>query len=105
VTAVQLAASFVGAAISAAVGIIVWRLQRRIDKAEINRGEVERSRKKNEVLLIKSSRAAIALGEATAMAIKNGKCNGETEKALAYAREIKHEQKDFLYEQGVRAMY
>lgn len=104
-TAIQLISSFAGAAISAAVGIFVWRLQQRIDKAEAKRQEVEKAREKNEILLIKSSAAAIALGEAAALALKNGKCNGETEKALAYAREIKHEQKDFLYEQGIRAMY
>ncbi len=104
-TLMQWVASLLGAVISAAVGFGVWRLQKRLDAAELKRQEVERAREKNEILLIKSSAAAIALGEVTALALKNGKSNGETGKALAYAREIKNEQKDFLYEQGVRAMY
>lgn len=47
----------------------------------------------------------IALGEATATALKNGHANGETEAALEYAKRIKHEQKDFLTEQGIHAIY
>ena len=61
-------------------------------------------REKNEILIIKSNMAAIALGEATATALKNGHCNGETEAALEYARKVKHEQKDFLIEQGIKAL-
>ncbi len=53
------------------------------------------------MLLVRSVGAAIALGEATATAMKNGHANGETEAALEYARKIKHEQKDFLTEQGI----
>ena len=36
---------------------------------------------------------------------KNGHANGETEAALQYAQKIKHEQKDFLTEQGIHAIY
>ena len=49
--------------------------------------------------------AAIALGEAAATALKNGHANGETEAALEYARKIKHEQRDFLAEQGIKGIY
>lgn len=55
--------------------------------------------------MIKSVMAAIALGEAAATALKNGHANGETEAALEYARKIKHEQKDFLTEQGIKGIY
>ena len=65
----------------------------------------EKAREKNEVLLVRSVGAAIALGEAAATALKNGHANGETEAALEYARQVKHEQKDFLTEQGIRSMY
>lgn len=57
------------------------------------------------MLLVRSVGAAIALGEATATALKNGHANGETEAALEYAKRIKHEQKDFLTEQGIHAIY
>lgn len=82
-----------------------WTLQRQITKREAAQEARERAREKNEVLLIRSTGAAIALGEATAEALKNGHCNGEMEAALEYARKVKHEQKDFLTEQGVHALY
>lgn len=82
-----------------------WALQRRITKREAVQDAREAAREKNEVLLIRSTGAAIALGEATANAIKSGHCNGEMESALEYARKVKHEQKDFLTEQGVHAIY
>ena len=71
--------------------------------AELDRRDAARER--NEVLLVRSVGAAIALGEATATALKNGHANGETEAALQYAQKIKHEQKDFLTEQGIHAIY
>lgn len=82
-----------------------WMLQRRISKREDAQDARERAREKNEVLIIRSTGAAIALGEATAEALKNGHCNGEMEAALEYARKVKHEQKDFLTEQGIHALY
>lgn len=45
------------------------------------------------------------MGEASAIALKNGHTNGETEAALEYARRVKHEQKDFLTKQGIEAIY
>lgn len=97
---------------SAVTGFCFWLLEQKIkrnekkrDGAEAKREERERNREKNEILLVKSVGAAIALGEAAALALKNGKCNGETEAALAYAREVKHEQKDFLTEQGIKNLY
>lgn len=82
-----------------------WRLQRRMIKREELQEARERAREKNEVLIIRSTGAAIALGEATAEALKNGHCNSEMEAALEYARKVKHEQKDFLTEQGVHALF
>ncbi len=76
-----------------------------MEKREKDMSDKEAAREKNTVLLIKSVGAAIALGEATATALKNGHCNGETEAALQYAREIKHEQKDFLTEQSIKNLY
>jgi len=55
--------------------------------------------------MIKGIGAAIALGEATAHAIQDGQCNGEMACALEYARQVKHEQKDFLNEQGVENLF
>ena len=90
---------------SAITGFCFWMLQRRMTKRDEEIDRREKAREKNEVLLVRSVGAAIALGEAAATALKNGHANGETEAALEYARQIKHEQKDFLTEQGIRALY
>ena len=81
-----------------------WMLQRRITKRDAAMEAREKAREKNEVLLIKSTGAAIALGEAM-QRIPDAHCNGDMKAALEYARKIKHEQKDFLTEQGIQALY
>lgn len=83
--------------------VLLW-IEQKIKKNQAKLEEKEKMREKNEILIIKSNMAAIALGEATATALKNGHCNGETEAALEYARKVKHEQKDFLIEQGIKAL-
>ncbi|WP_033168354.1 hypothetical protein [Clostridium sp. KNHs205] len=90
---------------SAITGFCFWWVERRMVKREVEFTQKEAAREKNTILLIKSVGAAIALGEATATALKNGHCNGETETALKFAREIKHEQKDFLTEQSIKNLY
>ena len=90
---------------SAITGFCFWMLQRRLSHREQLSDEREKARRRNEVLLVKSVGAAIALGEATATALKNGHANGETEAALEYAKKVKHEQKDFLIEQGIHSIY
>ena len=69
-----------------------WVIEQKIKKQQTEAEEKEKIREKNEVLIIKSVMASIALGEAAATALKNGHANGETEAALEYARKIKHEQ-------------
>ena len=90
---------------SAITGFCFWWIEKRMVKREKTFAEKETAREKNTILLIKSVGAAIALGEATATALKNGHCNGETDAALKYAREIKHEQKNFLTEQSIKNLY
>lgn len=71
-------------------------------------GQKDDARKQNEIIVLKGVNAAIALGEATARAVQripDAHCNGDMHQALEYAEKIKHEQKDFLTEQGVEAIY
>lgn len=96
-----------------------WALQRRItnrDKAreqaeaekERKAEERERNREKLDVMLLQSTTAAIALGEATARAVQripDAHCNGDMHRALDYAAEIKHNQKDFLTSLGIHALH
>lgn len=90
---------------SAVTAFCFWLVQKGITKREKQHDEQETARKKNEFLLIKSVGAALALGEATAHAIRDGKCNGEMSAALEYAQRVKHDQKDFMTEQGVENLY
>lgn len=103
------------AAITAAAAIAVAAIEARAAKnRKKDKEDTEAYRKHREakekaqedllVLLIQSTRASIALGEATAHALQRGYTNGDTEAALEYATSIKNKQKDFLAEQGVHAI-
>ena len=103
---------------SAITGFCFWLVQRKIekrdaaDKAQREERQKELDKReeiryKNELYLIKSVGASIALGEATARAVQripDAHCNGDMHEALAYAQKVKHEQKDFLTEQAIRAI-
>ena len=93
---------------SAITGFCFWILERKMEKREKKRERKEEIREKQEFLMVKGIGAALALGEATAEAvarIPDAHCNGDMHKALEYAREIKHEQKDFLTQQGIEAIF
>lgn len=93
---------------SAVMGFVVWKLERRISKRENEIEEREKAQEKLFILIVQSSGAAIALGEATARAVQripDAHCNGDMHDALAYATDIKHKQKDFLTEQGIQALW
>ena len=91
---------------SAIMGLIIWRLERRIDKREKEQAAQEQGQKDLFVLIVQGTNAAIALGEATARAVQripDAHCNGDMHDALDYA-DIKHKQKDFLTRQGVSSL-
>lgn len=88
----------------AIMGLIVWRIKGRFEEREKELLGKEQARQELILLLVQSTRASIALGEATAHAIQRGHTNGDTEAALAYATEVKHKQKDFLARQGIHAL-
>lgn len=80
---------------TAVMGILFRRLERKIDEKEAARAE-------REYLLVKGTNASIGLGESMARELKkDGKVNGRTEEALAYATEAKHKIEDFYTQQGV----
>lgn len=104
---------------SAITGFGLWLIQQKIQKREAKREQEEQDRRKrreerekkreeNEVLLLHSVNAAIALGEATAKAVQripDAHCNGDMHAALEYAEKVKHEQKEFLARQGIGSLY
>lgn len=104
---------------SAITGLIIRRMEKRLDEREAQRKkeqealeakaeEREKKRENLELVLIQSTSAAIALGEATARAVQripDAHCNGDMHKALEYAAKIKREQKDFLTGLGIHALH
>lgn len=81
---------------TSATALGIWFLQQTIKANEKKREEHEKKKERCEILLIQSVSASISLGEACAIALRDGKTNGETKAALAYAQRIKDEQRDFL---------
>lgn len=89
-------------------GLFIWLLQRSISKRDKKAEEREKNREKLDVVLLQSTSAAIALGEATAKAVQkipDAHCNGDMHAALNYAAQIKHNQKDFLTSIGVHSLH
>ena len=103
---------------SAITGFCFSLLERKIEKrAEAEKeerqerqkkeDERERAREKSELCIINCVNASLALGEATAKAVQripDVHCNGDMKGALEYAQKVKHEQKDFLNEQAIKAV-
>lgn len=94
-----------GGIISAVVGVTVKKIATNISRT------MEAREKAKEAMLgqmVKATWASIALGEATAKAVQripDAHCNGDMSKALEYATQVKHEQKEFFAEQGIHALW
>lgn len=89
-------------------GFIVKRFEKKLDKRQAENDKREAARRQNEIIMIESMNAAIALGEATARAVQripDAHCNGDMHAALDYATNIKHKHKDFITQQGIDALY
>ena len=89
---------------SAVTGFFFWLLKKYIDKREKQRDDKDADRENHDLLLMKCVNASIALGEASAIALRDGKTNGETEHALSLANEAKSAQADFLTEQAIKKL-
>ena len=90
---------------SAITAFCFWILQRRITKRDVELEEKEKAKEKNELLLIRLAGASLSLGEATAAAVQripDEHCNGDMHAALEYARKVKHDHKDMLYEEAIK---
>ena len=93
---------------SAITGVLVWWFKRYIDKTEKKREARERSTEELILLIIRTSRATNVLAEATARAVQripDAHCNGDMKSALEEAERIQKEEKDFMFDQGVRHIF
>lgn len=92
----------------AVTGFFIRRLERSLDKRDKQRETQEANREELDLLLLRSTTAAIALGEATAKAVQripDAHCNGDMHAALEYATSVKHQQKEFMTKLGVHALH
>ena len=80
------------------VGIMFRRIEKRMD-------DEKKARRDFEHFQIRSLTATMGLCEANAIALQNGKCNGETHKALDYMQKVKREQREFLISQGIEHIF
>lgn len=99
------ATGLLSAAVGGIVGLFFHRIEKRMDKEEVARKEREEARRKYEMFQVKTLTAVTALSKANAIALKNGKCNGETKAALEYLETVKHEHREFLAEQGIDHLF
>lgn len=95
---VLIAVGLPSAIVGGIVGIFFHRIEKKMDKER-------EARRKYELFQVKIQAATISLCKANAIALKNGKCNGETSEALDYLNKVKHEQWDFLTEQGIDHLF
>jgi hypothetical protein len=90
---------------AAILGLLIRRLEKRLDKEQKAREERENARKTYESFQVHALTAVMKLSEANAIALQNGKCNGETHKALDYLTEVRYEQRDFVIDQGLDTIF
>lgn len=94
--------SLVSILLTGLMSFLVARLNGQIAKSDAAREKKEAARVKNEALLMETTMASLALGEATAEAIQRNPdnlCNGEMHEALNYAKTVKHKYRDFQLQQ------
>lgn len=92
---------------SAIVGFLVRKLEKKIDKQEQARTEREEARQKHEKMMVDMSMASLSLAEATAEAVQripDANCNGEMHSALAEAKAVIKEYRNFEREQVIKAV-
>ena len=102
---ILLAVGLPSALVTAVVGLFFRRVEKKIDHRQQEQAGQEEARKEFELFQVKMLTAVIKLCEANAIALQNGKCNGETHAALDYLKKIKHEQRDFLIKEGVDHLF
>ena len=92
---------------SAIVGILVTRLNKKLDKRDKEKEEKEKAHLENELKLIGVTMATLALAEATAEAVQripDANCNGDMHDALKFAKETKQKYREFEREQAIKAI-
>jgi Mn2+/Fe2+ NRAMP family transporter len=91
--------SVIGSVIS---GVALFLFQRWFKKRDAREEARDKAKAKENVLVIKSINAVGNLTEATAIALQDGKTNGEMHKALAEYATVDKEMYDYLLERNAQ---
>ena len=89
-------------------GILIWWFKKTIDEREARAEEKEKNTENLMLMLMQTTRATNVLAEATARAVQripDAHCNGDMEAALKQAAEIQKQEKDFLFDQGIKRIF
>lgn len=93
---------------SAIVSFGFWLIKRYIDKREAKREEKDANTERLILMMLRMGKANNILAEATARAVQripDARCNGDMTAALAEAEAIRKEEKEFMFEQGVKHIF
>lgn len=94
----------INAVITVIIGIVLWKLQRSLTRNEKKRDAQQARREEFQMNLLRMGVASVLLGEATAIAVKENKVNGEMDRALSCAKSVKTECREFVEKQGIRSL-
>lgn len=93
---------------TAITGLMMWWLKRYIDKRDQKAEEREKNTEQLMLIIMRNSRATNVLAEATAKAVQripDAHCNGDMTAALKLAEQIQKEEKDFMFDQGIKHIF
>lgn len=93
---------------SAVTALCFWWIEKKLERRAKKEEQQEKIREESQLILFECVNGVMSLAEANARAIQripDVHCNGDMEKALEYASEVKKKQKDFLREQAIHSIY
>lgn len=91
-----------------AIGLLFWFFKRELIQRDKAREEKERDTEKLMLITLQYARAINILATATAKAVQripDAHCNGDMTEALKHAAEIQTEEKNFLFDQGIKHIF
>ena len=83
-------------------GMVLFFLQRYFKKQEVKEERRQQAREKESILILKPIDAIGKLTYADAIAIRDGKTNGELKEAIKEYNDVKEELYEYLLEQNAR---
>ena len=102
--------------LTAFIGFMIWRLQRKIQKRDeakekaeaVTQAELENQRRdvqQYQQFMIQTQRTLTKLCVTTAIAVRDGHSNGEMTTALEIMETVARDQRDFLVDQGINGLF